>query len=252
MSRGFNNFNPPPTGDRRTGRDYGIYAPNNTDWNYPSLPMFPRLSPPQVPPGGSRGAPDDPWPHVEETLIPFHLIGFPMQPYSPTPFLVLNNGLAREPRPGIMEPRYFQASPSTQEDSRLTQDEQMKALKKLKKEIYNPVPKRISSRLCLYYRDRAEKILSERARDKEEDGKRCAVCLEDFEPKEMVMVTPCSHMFHEECIVPWVKSHGQCPVCRHALCDRIGGSAAGPSNNNNFHGLSPNDLIAILRAMGTM
>lgn len=131
-----------------------------------------------------------------------------MQEHSLRPFLLLNNGLGRESPPGLMEQRYSQGSSSTQADSRLTQDEQMKALKKLKKEIYNPVPKRISSRLCLYYRDEAAKILNEREREKEEDGKRCAVCLEDFEPKEMVMVTPCNHMFHEECIVPWVKAMG--------------------------------------------
>ncbi|KAG8641487.1 hypothetical protein MANES_13G152000v8 [Manihot esculenta] len=181
-----------------------------------------------------------------------------MQEHSLRPFLLLNNGLGRESPPGLMEQRYSQGSSSTQADSRLTQDEQMKALKKLKKEIYNPVPKRISSRLCLYYRDEAAKILNEREREKEEDGKRCAVCLEDFEPKEMVMVTPCNHMFHEECIVPWVKSHGQCPVCRFTLCDPIRGSTAGPSNNNNNipilppNNLSPVDLISILRSMGIM
>lgn len=55
MSRSYNNFNPPPTGDRRTGREYGFHAPNNPDWSYPSsFPMLPRLPPPQVSPVSIR------------------------------------------------------------------------------------------------------------------------------------------------------------------------------------------------------
>ncbi|KAK0208708.1 hypothetical protein DFS33DRAFT_1305126 [Desarmillaria ectypa] len=53
--------------------------------------------------------------------------------------------------------------------------------------------------------------------------KDCAVCKEQFsleteDPGEQVVVTlPCSHPFHEPCILPWLKSSGTCPVCRHQL-----------------------------------
>ncbi|KAJ7597444.1 hypothetical protein C8J56DRAFT_920075 [Mycena floridula] len=53
--------------------------------------------------------------------------------------------------------------------------------------------------------------------------KDCAVCKEQFQigtedPDEQVVVTlPCKHPFHEPCILPWLKSSGTCPVCRHAL-----------------------------------
>ncbi|KAK0481770.1 hypothetical protein IW261DRAFT_1418771 [Armillaria novae-zelandiae] len=49
------------------------------------------------------------------------------------------------------------------------------------------------------------------------------VCKEQFsleteDPDEQVVVTlPCSHPFHEPCILPWLKSSGTCPVCRHQL-----------------------------------
>ncbi|GLB35830.1 putative RING-H2 zinc finger domain [Lyophyllum shimeji] len=51
----------------------------------------------------------------------------------------------------------------------------------------------------------------------------CAVCKEQFkleteDPDEQLVITlPCKHPFHEPCIIPWLKSSGTCPVCRHAL-----------------------------------
>jgi len=51
----------------------------------------------------------------------------------------------------------------------------------------------------------------------------CAVCKDQFkletdDPDEQVVVTlPCTHPFHEGCILPWIKSSGTCPVCRYAL-----------------------------------
>lgn len=104
--------------------------------------------------------------------------------------------------------------PTQEEDSKLTKAEQKKALGKLKKEIYNPTLKNLSKRLCLYYRDNARNNYHQKANEIDDDGKRCAICLDDFESREEVTITPCNHMFHEDCIVPWVKSHGQCPVCR--------------------------------------
>jgi E3 ubiquitin-protein ligase RNF115/126 len=53
--------------------------------------------------------------------------------------------------------------------------------------------------------------------------KDCAVCKDPFkldteDPSEQIVVTlPCSHPFHEPCILPWLKSSGTCPVCRY-LC----------------------------------
>ena len=160
---------------------------------------------------------------------------FPRQP-PPLQILVLDDEIARElnrrprePLTAIAGPWTRQASPY-QEQSKLTQDEQKVALQKLKKEIYNPMPKIISRRLSLFYQDNDRYHVSEK-RKEHEDLKRCAICLEDFEPREQVLLTPCNHMFHEDCIVPWVKNHGQCPVCRFAICDRMKQSTA-PSNNN--------------------
>ncbi|XP_031395064.1 uncharacterized protein LOC116206359 [Punica granatum] len=133
----------------------------------------------------------------------------------------------------------------SEEDSRLTRDEQKAVLKKLKKEIYNPSPKRFSRRVSLYYREQARNGASAAMRNgpDDDDDKRCAICLEDFEPREEVRVTPCDHMFHEECISPWVKSHGQCPVCRSVFCDRLRQNQSS-YNNNNARTFMGNELLA--------
>ncbi|KAL6144998.1 hypothetical protein ACLB2K_055687 [Fragaria x ananassa] len=114
----------------------------------------------------------------------------------------------------ILSGQWTPAAPRQEADSRLTYNEQKKALQKLRKEIYNPL-RRISPTVNLYYRG----TVVDSNKERNDNGKSCAICLEDFEPKQEVMLTPCKHMFHEECIVPWVKSSGRCPVCRFGISD---------------------------------
>ncbi|XP_063726438.1 E3 ubiquitin-protein ligase RNF126-like [Symsagittifera roscoffensis] len=47
----------------------------------------------------------------------------------------------------------------------------------------------------------------------------CSVCQEKFTLKEKVLSLPCAHLFHKECIEPWLKLHNACPVCRKPLDD---------------------------------
>ncbi len=43
----------------------------------------------------------------------------------------------------------------------------------------------------------------------------CSICLEDFELKEELRVLPCGHLFHTECIVPWLTTRAaNCPLCK--------------------------------------
>jgi len=70
--------------------------------------------------------------------------------------------------------------------------------------------------------------------------KDCAVCKEQFsleteDPEEQVVVSlPCTHPFHESCIMPWLKSSGTCPVCRHQLIPQPEHhSQPGPSQNTS-------------------
>ncbi|XP_056894237.1 E3 ubiquitin-protein ligase RNF126-like isoform X1 [Takifugu flavidus] len=48
-------------------------------------------------------------------------------------------------------------------------------------------------------------------------GLECPVCKEDYSVGENVRQLPCNHMFHNNCIVPWLQQHDTCPVCRKSL-----------------------------------
>ncbi|PWA57386.1 zinc finger, RING/FYVE/PHD-type [Artemisia annua] len=106
-------------------------------------------------------------------------------------------------------------------DSELSPEEQRESIKMLKKEIYNPIPKKIIQRL------------------------------EEFEPKEVVMGTPCNHRFHEDCISPWVKSHGGCPVCRFSFTTKDRESGASSTNNDNLvNNQLTNEMIPFVTSRG--
>ncbi|XP_017477719.1 PREDICTED: E3 ubiquitin-protein ligase RNF126-B [Rhagoletis zephyria] len=47
----------------------------------------------------------------------------------------------------------------------------------------------------------------------------CSVCWEDFRMDEIVRRLPCTHIYHENCIVPWLDLHGTCPICRKSLSE---------------------------------
>lgn len=45
----------------------------------------------------------------------------------------------------------------------------------------------------------------------------CAVCKDCFEKKQIAHRLPCGHTYHRDCILPWIRKHNTCPVCRHEL-----------------------------------
>ncbi|KAM4048961.1 E3 ubiquitin-protein ligase RNF126 [Anomaloglossus baeobatrachus] len=48
-------------------------------------------------------------------------------------------------------------------------------------------------------------------------GLECPVCKEDYTVGENVRQLPCNHLFHNNCIIPWLEQHDTCPVCRKSL-----------------------------------
>ncbi|PWA55498.1 zinc finger, RING/FYVE/PHD-type [Artemisia annua] len=144
-------------------------------------------------------------------------------------------------------------------DSELSPEEQRESIKMLKKEIYNPMPKKIIKRLGRFYRQNSaaakastgqknEKKMDE---DDDDDYKKCVICLEDFELKEVVMVTPCNHIFHEDCILPWVKSHGRCPVCRFSFTTKAKEIGESSTNNDNLvNNRLTNEMIPFVTSRG--
>ncbi|EFJ17614.1 hypothetical protein SELMODRAFT_8109, partial [Selaginella moellendorffii] len=43
----------------------------------------------------------------------------------------------------------------------------------------------------------------------------CAVCKDDYAVGNKVRQMPCKHVYHQDCILPWLALHGTCPVCRY-------------------------------------
>lgn len=41
----------------------------------------------------------------------------------------------------------------------------------------------------------------------------CSICISSFSNREMVRELPCKHMYHIECITPWMNENWRCPLC---------------------------------------
>ncbi|KAB5548028.1 hypothetical protein DKX38_011434 [Salix brachista] len=90
---------------------------------------------------------------------------------------------------------------------------------------------------------------------KSEMNNQCAVCKDEFEGGEEVKGMPCKHVFHEDCIMPWLKMHNSCPVCRYELpTDDIDYENRAPggqgSGGGSAGGMERRFTISIPRAFG--
>lgn len=56
--------------------------------------------------------------------------------------------------------------------------------------------------------------LSDRLREQEE----CTICCEEYEPTTCVVLLPCNHIFHGDCIIPWIRDLStKCPICQQEI-----------------------------------
>nr|GLL20868.1 E3 ubiquitin-protein ligase SDIR1-like [Ipomoea trifida] len=53
-----------------------------------------------------------------------------------------------------------------------------------------------------------------------DDELTCSVCLEQVNEGELVRSLPCLHQFHANCIDPWLRQQGTCPVCKFKIGSR--------------------------------
>ena len=79
-----------------------------------------------------------------------------------------------------------------------------------------------------------EEYESEHENNDENEAACCAICLEEFEPKEKVRVLPCGHKFHEDCLIPWLtERHASCPLCKMDVLKHVREIEAKLKENQN-------------------
>eukprot|EP00483_Globobulimina_turgida_P002257 UN02259 len=49
-------------------------------------------------------------------------------------------------------------------------------------------------------------------------NKKCSICCNGFKlGGDATMLDPCKHIFHDLCILKWLKQNNTCPLCRKEL-----------------------------------
>jgi hypothetical protein len=69
--------------------------------------------------------------------------------------------------------------------------------------------------------DNFEKIKFQKLSTEEDEEDQCSICICEYEAGEEVLVMPCSHRFHGDCIKQWLAQSTKCPLCNQQV-DRSG------------------------------
>jgi hypothetical protein len=71
----------------------------------------------------------------------------------------------------------------------------------------------------------------------------CSICIEDYEPGEMIRVLPCGHAFHSDCILPWLTDRSPtCPLCKALFEVTREGDVESPGDNEDDDNASQHSL----------
>mmetsp|Transcript_17290 Transcript_17290/g.19483 ORF Transcript_17290/g.19483 Transcript_17290/m.19483 type:complete len:324 (-) Transcript_17290:210-1181(-) len=62
------------------------------------------------------------------------------------------------------------------------------------------------------------RLISRKVNDREvQEKEECSVCQSAYESRDDILEMPCKHIFHKECLKPWLNIHNSCPICRYEL-----------------------------------
>ncbi len=53
--------------------------------------------------------------------------------------------------------------------------------------------------------------------ENKENFSNCPICTDNFSGNDKVIALDCHHLFHDNCILPWLELNNSCPNCRLAL-----------------------------------
>ncbi|CAO3570520.1 unnamed protein product [Mortierella alpina] len=60
----------------------------------------------------------------------------------------------------------------------------------------------------------------------------CSVCKDEFTKEDTCLKLGCNHIFHDDCIKPWLKTNGSCPTCRFSLVPETTPAEDRPEDNS--------------------
>ncbi|XP_005402379.1 PREDICTED: E3 ubiquitin-protein ligase RNF133 [Chinchilla lanigera] len=66
------------------------------------------------------------------------------------------------------------------------------------------------------------RVLKEGDEELNPSGDSCVVCLEPYKPNDTIRILTCKHIFHKNCIDPWILAHGTCPMCKCDILKTLG------------------------------
>ncbi|XP_008801591.1 E3 ubiquitin-protein ligase SDIR1-like [Phoenix dactylifera] len=95
-------------------------------------------------------------------------------------------------------------------------------------------PQQASSSSASVTEKKQDSVKADGSMKTSEDELTCTVCLEQVNTGELIRSLPCLHQFHVNCIDPWLRQQGTCPVCKHRVSSGWHESGDGEMDASNM------------------